>query len=235
MRKAHNGFTLIELLIVIVIILLIAAILLPIFSEAKKTAYQVTCTNNLRQIGIALRLYSEDWSGYYPLFSHYNNANPQCWWTLWGAMIQPYVGKGPQHVGWNYLVCPTRPSKEYGVYTYGVNYPYIMGYPASAGYGQKGSAKLNKVPSEVFVIADAREYVVYHPQWWWFGTDRDGDGVLDTFNDPSMQNYNAFGGGVHRQGANCLFADGRVRYIRTIDWVTNKNGIWGVANYTIYR
>ena len=235
MSKAHKGFTLIELLIVIVIILLLAAILLPVFSEARKTAYQVVCLNNLKQIGIAFRLYSEDWSGYLPLFSHYGYDNPQCWPTLWGAMIQPYIGgSSDKQTGWNYLVCPSRPSKDYQGYSYAVNYPFIIGYPANTGYGQKGSAKLSKVPSQVFVVADSRMTVVYHPQWWWFNADWDNDGVLDTMWQTGVI-YNGLAGGAHRQGADFLFGDTHAKYVRTIDFVTNKNGLWGEPNYSLYR
>ncbi len=57
----RSAFTLIELLIVIAIIMILAAILFPVFARARENARQTSCLGNLRQIGIAIRAYEQDW------------------------------------------------------------------------------------------------------------------------------------------------------------------------------
>jgi len=61
-----DGFTLIELLVVIAIIAVLAALLLPVLSRAKQASHSAVCRNNLRQWGIALRLYLDDYNAFPP-------------------------------------------------------------------------------------------------------------------------------------------------------------------------
>ncbi|HEV2330084.1 MAG TPA: prepilin-type N-terminal cleavage/methylation domain-containing protein [Verrucomicrobiae bacterium] len=72
--KARNGFTLIELLVVIAIIAILAALLLPVLRSAQNRALRTQCINNLRQLGIAVNIYSTDNQDYMPPLK-YRDAN----------------------------------------------------------------------------------------------------------------------------------------------------------------
>lgn len=64
--RRNAAFTLIELLTVIGIIAVLAGILFPVFAQARGKARQTVCQSNLRQIGLALQMYAQDYDGYYP-------------------------------------------------------------------------------------------------------------------------------------------------------------------------
>jgi prepilin-type N-terminal cleavage/methylation domain-containing protein/prepilin-type processing-associated H-X9-DG protein len=62
----RRGFTLIELLVVIAIIAILAAILFPVFARAREKARQTSCLSNLKQIGLAIHMYVQDYDEMYP-------------------------------------------------------------------------------------------------------------------------------------------------------------------------
>lgn len=95
MRTAHRrisaGFTLIELLVVIAIIAILAAILFPVFAQARESARQTACTSNLRQIGLGLMMYVQDYDEVFPP-ADYGNPNGQPPYTQFAW----YSGNGGQ-------------------------------------------------------------------------------------------------------------------------------------------
>jgi prepilin-type N-terminal cleavage/methylation domain-containing protein/prepilin-type processing-associated H-X9-DG protein len=117
-----SGFTLIELLVVIAIIALLAAILFPVFARARENARRASCQSNLKQIGLGIKQYIQDYDEKYPLV--YANVGGTLW-GRWGGILDPYL-KSRQ-----IFLCPsgnrlTQPASGFGSpvrinYNYGIN------------------------------------------------------------------------------------------------------------------
>ena len=88
-----SGFTLIELLVVIAIIAILAAILFPVFAQAREKARAITCISNLKQIGTASLMYVQDWDEIYPLGYTWDSNNGVWGGTMWTVSLQPYIQK----------------------------------------------------------------------------------------------------------------------------------------------
>lgn len=101
--RNRNGFTLIELLVVIAVIAILAAILFPVFAKAREKARQTACTNNQRQIALAITMYAQDHDELLPTAE-----------AVWGALN---LDKGV-------LICPTAGTKLSNAYGYS---KYIAG------------------------------------------------------------------------------------------------------------
>jgi prepilin-type N-terminal cleavage/methylation domain-containing protein len=93
----RNAFTLIELLVVIAIIAILAAILFPVFAQARMKARQASDISNLKQIGLGLLMYAQD---YDESMQNIGRAEPGCgWlWVYWPNMIQPYIKSEQLHL-----------------------------------------------------------------------------------------------------------------------------------------
>ncbi len=89
-RSTRNGFTLIELLVVIAIIAILAAILFPVFAQAREQARKTSCISNLKQLSTANNMYVQDYDETVALNFKQDKTTFQYWFT-WQDFVQPYV------------------------------------------------------------------------------------------------------------------------------------------------
>lgn len=115
MEARRRGFTLIELLVVIAIIAILAAILFPVFAQAREKARATSCLSNLRQIGTANLMYIQDYDDTFP--SNYVATLPTPYWCdpmddpsaqpNWWSELMPYVKN--QAI----FLCPSATNTQY--------------------------------------------------------------------------------------------------------------------------
>jgi len=119
LMRAKRAFTLIELLVVIAIIAILAAILFPVFAQAKGAAKQTVCLSNVKQMGLATSLYVSDNDGTFPItfFMSFDSSYQPCILTSFQS-VQPYQ-KSAQLV-----ICPADSTPlDFKVGSMGLGYP----------------------------------------------------------------------------------------------------------------
>ena len=217
-----KGFTLIELLVVIAIIAILAAILFPVFARARENARRTSCQSNLKQIGLGMLQYSQDYDERtVPLF-YAGNGGSQYWshLTISGGydvskgLLQPYM-KSTQIID-----CPSASTLPDGTLllpvAYGMNFLIRGTAPANMGI----PLATVQTPAETVAFADSARY---------------RNGAAERFyqvTQPSQSNQSAqypTVHGRHLDTANVLWLDGHVKALKVAFPSTTANGVGGKA------
>lgn len=227
--SARKGFTLIELLVVIAIIALLAAILFPVFSRARENARRSSCQSNLKQIGLGLMQYTQDYDEVLPPYENNNVVtSPYSDGGPWQQLIHPYV-KSAQ-----VFVCPSNPDKEQQVSgadaqnlsgwtvplintSYAANPHILIPWNSATEYGTvRKSSQIESVSTRIMVTESRKP--ASSNSLPYIGSRFFGDNGSTQFRD------NGFAG--HLKTWNVLFVDGHVKAMRPTATVTPLN-MWG--------
>jgi len=167
-RNARNGshpgagFTLIELLVVIAIIAILAAILFPVFAQAREKARQASCLSNQKQIGLGILSYVQDYDEAYP------PANQVGYISEWSLVVQPYIRNGSSGGAYNMVSgifqCPSWP-KGVQPDEYKPRYDVFQGYTGDPAhpyaYPMTTLAKIDAPSSKILMIETGASAIGY--------------------------------------------------------------------------
>ncbi len=189
--EIRNAFTLIELLVVVAIIAILAALLLPALSKAREKARQSTCVANLKQIGLALHMYANDYDGLIPKHNlggglYWYDGRPSAPCSLSSYLK---VRRGTSYVE-PVFTCPTYKNGPNGTNTQGHKRSYgIIWSQDSTRWARDGYPVLTRwetCHAPLFLVGDCNREVL----------------MTSTVNK------------VHTFGANICFVDGHVEWIK---------------------
>ncbi|OGV78574.1 MAG: hypothetical protein A3K19_32055 [Lentisphaerae bacterium RIFOXYB12_FULL_65_16] len=217
---AHTGrkFTLIELLVVIAIIAILASMLLPALRQAKDKARQVECLNNLKQMGLAILHYVDDWDGQLPAHMAAWSAGPpvvfgQPWLP---QLLAGYLGgsltAAPPGKIWH---CPSETNHHPNalLMDYGDNLHVIPNVATN-----KRALSQFKRPAELMTKCDARVINAGVLQGSW--------SMSCTVCVPASGLW-----ARHSNGTVCLFLDGHAEWLPYGAIMGNKGDLWGHSSW----
>jgi prepilin-type N-terminal cleavage/methylation domain-containing protein/prepilin-type processing-associated H-X9-DG protein len=197
MRLVTRAFTLIELLVVIAVIAILAAILFPVFAQAREKARSVSCLSNARQIGMAIQMYAQDWDEGLVLTEHSDGSS-------WIDSLRPYsrsilLDRCPSDGSTNWDR-PIAPSPSVRRSSYGINY-YLT---PKGGFPTLASVRSPTATIYLAEIVQNRTEDHFHPPLW--TRMRPGQLVIDPLTEVATTR--------HQGGANYVYVDGHAKWHR---------------------
>ncbi|MCE5238787.1 DUF1559 domain-containing protein [bacterium] len=155
-----QGFTLIELLVVIAIIAILAAILFPVFAQARGKARQASCLSNMKQLGLGLLSYTSDYDDTLPLsYTYLNGVGGTGGYNHWSGAIGPYVKSNQIYV------CPgdknkgLEPTNSFDIQAPRISYisnEVVMGRPRA--HYRAVSLSAIEEPASLICLAEITDY-----------------------------------------------------------------------------
>jgi prepilin-type N-terminal cleavage/methylation domain-containing protein/prepilin-type processing-associated H-X9-DG protein len=227
MKKLSRGFTLIELLVVIAIIAILASILFPVFARARENARRASCQSNLKQIGLGILQYTQDYDEHYPMYRMMGSVGSALRPYGWADAMQPYV-KSIQ-----ILQCPS----DSGAYTTDAgtvgysDYAYNL-WMGGWGPSAKGSGMSMAQLTEPSLTIMNIDYTTGDASAYTIGNTSTGSGTSGTcgyYGAPDCGNglarISSASSVRHLGGCNAAFADGHVKWLKARDetsgWLAN--------------
>lgn len=224
MKTRDRAFTLIELLVVIAVIAILAALLFPVFSRARDKARQASCASNLKQIGLAAALYSQDYDERYPL-GHAPEQDPLTTFDGGGdyephfiELLRPFIRNSQNQGVWR---CPGDPSAQ--LRKEGDHTEFHVSYAVNGWfeYGQP-LAQVDKPAAKVYVVESTDDD---HVHWWEWGRKQESDPFRPVAQLPQKPLNEEVARKRHAEGANYLFADMHVKWAKF-------ETLWGTTQET---